>query len=97
MMHLPDNPEGPLDAMKAGAMPLQRTADPDRFFDAFTTDFCSRSTDGALLVEEADRQRAIALCKQADRLVALEACSRVHRTAATSRTPARSTPRCCDS
>lgn len=73
MMHLPGNPDGPLAATKAAAMTLQLTADPDGFFDSFMTDFYSRSTDGELLVSEEDRQRAIALCRQADRLAALEA------------------------
>ena len=73
MMHLPDNPDGPLSAMKAGAMTLRLTADPDGFFDQFTRDYYSPNADGDVLVTEADRRRAIALCKQADRLAALEA------------------------
>jgi len=73
MMHLPDNPDGPLSATKAAAMTLQLTANPDGFFDRFTRDFYSRDADGEVLVTEADRERAIALCKQADRLAALEA------------------------
>lgn len=73
MMQLPDNPDGPLSAMRAAAMTLRLTADPRGFFDRFITDFYSRDADGEVLVSEADRQRAIALCEQADRLAALEA------------------------
>ncbi|MGY3128775.1 non-heme chloroperoxidase [Agrococcus sp. UYP33] len=73
MMQTPDNPEGPLTVAKATAMTAQLTADREAFFDGFTKDFFSANADGEVLVTEAERQQAIALCLQADKLAALEA------------------------
>lgn len=73
MMKTPNNPDGPLEASEAAKMTAQLTADSDAFFDQFTKDFFSANADGTVLVSEADRQEAVALCKQADKLAALEA------------------------
>ncbi|MET4100327.1 non-heme chloroperoxidase [Agrococcus sp. UYP10] len=73
MMQTPDNPDGPLTVAKATAMTAQLTADREAFFDGFTKDFFSANADGEVLVTEAERQQAIALCLQADKLAALEA------------------------
>ncbi len=45
------------------------TKDEDAFYDGFTKDFFS--VDGVLKVTEAQRQEAIALCRQADKKAAL--------------------------
>ncbi|MFT3998032.1 MAG: alpha/beta hydrolase [Asticcacaulis sp.] len=73
MMKLPNNPDGPLEPAKAAKMTADLTADEDACYDAFTTQFFSPNADGHLLVSEAERQAAIALCKQASKLAALEA------------------------
>ncbi|WP_413318021.1 alpha/beta hydrolase [Agrococcus sp. 1P02AA] len=73
MMQSAENPDGPLTAEQAAEMTAQLTADRDGFFDQFTKQFYSANADGEVLVSEADRQRSIALCRQADELAALEA------------------------
>lgn len=73
MMKLPNNPDGPLEPAKAAKMTADLTADSEAFFDAFTTQFFSANADGKVLVSEAERQDAIALCRQASKLAALEA------------------------
>jgi pimeloyl-ACP methyl ester carboxylesterase len=73
MMKMPNNPDGPLEASEAVKMTARLTADSDAFFEQFTKDFFSANADGTVLVSEADRQEAVALCKQADKLAALEA------------------------
>jgi pimeloyl-ACP methyl ester carboxylesterase len=64
-----DNPEGPLtkDAAKEKEEGLR--ADREAFFDKFTTGFFSAN--GELKVTEAQRQEAIALCRQSDQAAAL--------------------------
>lgn len=69
MMQTPDNPEGPLTKEKAEEMESNLRADRDGFFDQFTKDFFSAN--GILKVTEAERQEAIALCKQSDQTAAL--------------------------
>lgn len=69
MMQTPDNPEGPLTQEKAEAMESDLRADRDAFFDQFTKDFFSAH--GVLKVSEAERQDAIALCRQSDQTAAL--------------------------
>ncbi len=73
MMKLPNNPEGTLEPEKAGKMTLDLTADSDAFYDTFTKQFFSPNGDGNLLVTEAQRQDALAVCKQASKMAALEA------------------------
>jgi non-heme chloroperoxidase len=59
-----DNPDGPLSGEQAAAMAKGLKEDRDAFFDSFVTDFFS--VDGELRVTEAQRQEAIALCRQSD-------------------------------
>lgn len=69
MMKTEDNPEGPLTQDKAEAMESDLRADRDSFFDGFTKDFFTAN--GQLKVTEAERQEAIALCRQSDQAAAL--------------------------
>jgi pimeloyl-ACP methyl ester carboxylesterase len=69
MMHTPGNPQGPLSAAQAAGMAANLTKDQDAFYDDFTTQFFS--VDGVLKVTEAQRQAALAQCKQADKKAAL--------------------------
>ncbi|MDH2326376.1 alpha/beta hydrolase [Cereibacter sp. SYSU M97828] len=77
MMHGPDNPEGPLTPEKAAEMEAGLRTDRDGFFDTFTTQFFS--VDGDLKVAEADRQKAIELCKLSGQTAAL-ACMKAFAT-----------------
>ncbi|GAA3454646.1 alpha/beta fold hydrolase [Dactylosporangium matsuzakiense] len=70
MMHTPDNPEGPLAPAAAAKMAAGLTADRDRFFDGFITEFFS--VGGQLKVTEQQRQEALALTRQAGKIPALE-------------------------
>ena len=70
MMKTVDNPDGPLTPAKAKEMGDALAKDRDAFFDQFTKDFFSAN--GELKVTEAQRQDAIALCKQSDPTAALE-------------------------
>ncbi|MBB6599540.1 alpha/beta hydrolase [Luteimonas sp. MC1825] len=69
LMKSEDNPDGPLtqDAAKEKEDGLR--ADREAFFDKFTTTFFSAN--GELKVTEAQRQEAIALCRQSDQAAAL--------------------------
>ena len=69
LMHTPGNPDGPLQASEAAKMTASLTKDQDSFYDGFMTDFFSAN--GTLMVTEAQRQEAIALCQQADKKAAL--------------------------
>lgn len=69
LMQGPDNPEGPLTKDKAAEMEDGLRRDRETFFDGFTRDFFSAN--GTLAVPEAERQKAIALCRQADQTAAL--------------------------
>ncbi|MGC4938175.1 alpha/beta fold hydrolase [Kribbella sp. DT2] len=73
MMNTPGNPDGPLDKSKAAQMTTQLTADQDKFYDQFVTDFFSADADGNVLVAEEQRQDAVRMCHQADKAAALEA------------------------
>ena len=64
-----DNPDGPLTKDAAAEMTESLTKDEDAFYDQFTTDFFTAGD--TLEVTEAQRQEAIALCKQADKKAAL--------------------------
>jgi pimeloyl-ACP methyl ester carboxylesterase len=66
-----DNPDGPLPKEQATQMTAGLTADEDKFYDGFVTDFFS--VDGVLKVTEADRQEALELAHQASKTGALEA------------------------
>ena len=64
-----DNPDGPLSKEQAAGMTADLTADQDKFYDQFTTDFFS--VDGELKVTEQQRQEALALCLQSSKTAAL--------------------------
>ncbi|GAB3136137.1 alpha/beta hydrolase [Marisediminicola antarctica] len=66
----PDNPDGPLTEEEAGEMTKGLDADPDAFYDDFTTQFFTAH--GEMTVTEAQRQDALRLAKQADKRAALE-------------------------
>ncbi len=70
MMKTDDNPDGPLTKEKADQMTADLTSDRESFFDQFTTQFFSAN--GLLKVTEAERQGAIALCRQSDEPAALK-------------------------
>ena len=69
MMQTDDNPDGPLTKAAAEKMAADLAANRDAFFDGFTTNFFS--SDGELMVTEAQRQEAIRLCQQSDQKAAL--------------------------
>jgi non-heme chloroperoxidase len=60
----PDNPDGPLTEQQAEEWTKNLTQDRDAFFEEFTTTFFSAN--GELKVTEAQRQDALAMCRQAD-------------------------------
>ena len=65
-----DNPDGPLDKKTAATFAAELTANQEKFYDQFTTQFFS--VDGVLKVSEAQRQEALALALQADKNAALQ-------------------------
>lgn len=69
MMQGDGNPDGPLTKDAAAKMTADLTQDEDSFYDGFTRDFFS--VNGELKVTEAQRQEALALCRQADKTAAL--------------------------
>lgn len=69
LLRTDDNPEGPLPPDKAEKMRQGLEANREKFFDGFTRDFFS--ADGKLMVTEAQRQEALALCHQSDQRAAL--------------------------
>jgi len=70
MMKTGDNPDGPLDKTEAAKMTAQLTADEDRFYDTFATQFYS--VGDRLTVSEEERQELISLCRQAAKPASLE-------------------------
>ena len=70
LLHTPGNPDGPLPASEAAKMAAGLTANQDKFYDEFVTEFFSAN--GALVVSEAQRLEALELTRQADKLAALE-------------------------
>ena len=66
----PNNPDGPLPLSNATKMTASLTANQDKFYDQFVSDFYT--VDGAVVVSEAQRQEALALCAQADKNAALQ-------------------------
>lgn len=73
MLKSTDNPDGPLDEIKAEKMSADLTTDQNSFYDQFTKNFFSANADGNILITEAERMEALALCKQADLHAAQEA------------------------
>ncbi len=69
LMQSDDNPEGPLTKEQAAGMTEGLTKDRDGFFDQFMTEFFSAG--GVLKVTEAQRQEAVAQCRQSDQKAAL--------------------------
>lgn len=69
LMTTDDNPDGPLQPTQAAKMTEALTEDQDSFYDSFTQTFFS--VNGELRVTEAQRQEALALCKQANKEAAL--------------------------
>lgn len=72
-----DNPDGPLPPQMAAELADGLRADRETFFDGFTTGFFS--ADGELRVTEAQRQEAIALCRESSEEAAL-ACQQAFST-----------------
>jgi pimeloyl-ACP methyl ester carboxylesterase len=69
LLHTPGNEDGPLPPTEAARMSAALTADEDKFYDGFVTDFFS--ADGELKVTEAQREEALALTKDASKVAAL--------------------------
>jgi pimeloyl-ACP methyl ester carboxylesterase len=69
LLHTPGNEDGPLPASEAAKMSAQLTANEEKFYDGFVTDFFS--VDGVLKVTEAQRQEALALTREASKVAAL--------------------------
>jgi non-heme chloroperoxidase len=64
-----DNPDGPLTREQAVVMNNQLDEDEDAFYDQFVTQFFS--VDGKLLVSDEEREKALAMTRQADHQAAL--------------------------
>ena len=71
LLKMPGNPDGPITLGEAAKMTASLTANPDAFYDDFTTQFFSAN--GELVVPEAERQAAFAQAQQAFTPAALEA------------------------
>ena len=69
LMKTGDNPDGPLEKSEAAKMTAGLTANQEKFYDGFTTQFFS--VDGELKVTEQQRQEAIALCLRSSKEAAL--------------------------
>jgi len=69
LMTTPNNPAGPLSATEAAKMTAALTANQEKFYDDFTTQFFS--VDGELKVTEEQRQQALALALQSSKVAAL--------------------------
>ncbi|HEY2237852.1 MAG TPA: alpha/beta hydrolase [Streptosporangiaceae bacterium] len=69
LMQDDDNPDGPLTRAQAVQMNNDLTEDEDAFYDQFITQFFS--VNGKLAVSEEERQKALALTRQADKQAAL--------------------------
>jgi non-heme chloroperoxidase len=69
MSRTSDNPEGPLDDETASQMRSGLEDNRDEFFEEFSKGFFSAN--GQLMVSEAQRQEAVAMCKQSDQKAAL--------------------------
>jgi pimeloyl-ACP methyl ester carboxylesterase len=69
MLQGSDNPDGPLTKSAAAEMTASLTKNQESFYDGFVTDFFSAN--GQLVVTEAQRSEALAMCSQADKKAAL--------------------------
>jgi len=69
LMTTPNNPAGPLSPTEAAKMTAALTANQEKFYDDFTTQFFS--VDGELKVTEEQRQQALALALQSSKVAAL--------------------------
>lgn len=69
LMKSDDNPDGPLTPEKAKEKEAGLKADREKYFDQFTRTFFSAN--GELKVTEAQRQEALAVCRQSDEAAAL--------------------------
>ncbi|CAB4925649.1 unannotated protein [freshwater metagenome] len=69
MAKTPGNPDGPLPLTEAGKMTAALTANQEKFYDDFTTEFFSAN--GVLQVTEKQRQEALALALQSSKVAAL--------------------------
>ena len=69
LMTTPNNPAGPLSLTEAAKMTAALTANQEKFYDDFTTQFFS--VDGELKVTEEQRQQALALALQSSKVAAL--------------------------
>lgn len=71
LLKTPGNEDGPLPAPEAAKMSAALTANKDKFFDGFITDFYTAGD--TLTVSEDQRQAALELAAQASKIAALEA------------------------
>lgn len=71
LLKAPGNEDGPLPATEAAKMSAALTANKDKFFDGFITDFYTAGD--TLTVSEEQRQAALELAAQASKAAALEA------------------------
>ena len=78
LMKSDDNPDGPLTPEKAKEKEAGLKADREKYFDQFTTTFFSAND--VLKVSEAQRQEALAVCRQSGEAAAL-GCMRAFATA----------------
>ena len=69
LMKSDDNPDGPLTPEKAKEKEAGLKADREQYFDQFTRTFFSAKE--VLKVSEAQRQEALAMCRQSDQTAAL--------------------------
>ncbi|OBK15719.1 bromoperoxidase [Mycobacterium asiaticum] len=69
LLHTATNPDGPLSKTQAAKMAAALTANQNSFYEEFITEFFS--AEGELKVGEAQRQDALALCRQASKPAAL--------------------------
>lgn len=73
MMKGPNNPDGPLEPSEASEMSAQLSADREKFFEGFVSQFFSADGEGPVLVSETQRQDALRLTAMADKSAALDA------------------------
>lgn len=69
LLHTPGNEDGPLEASAAAKMSASLTADQEKFYDGFITDFLTAGDE--MKVTEAQRQEVLALTKDASKAAAL--------------------------
>ncbi len=69
LLHMRDNPEGPMSKVQVTQMAMSLTKNQDAFYDHLMTDVFS--VDGTLTVSEQQRQKTLAMCGQASKNAAL--------------------------